>query len=79
MLNINEKENMTRGHVISSSGKWAVIKSQGSRALRVFEQREIAFYYAVHNFDLVIVHNTKGEVDFQMMKSVMDVKLKLKG
>lgn len=69
---------MTQGHVISTKGKWAVKAKGGLKALRVFDQREVAFYFAVHKFDNVVVHNKDGSVDFQMMKCVMDVKLKLK-
>jgi hypothetical protein len=68
---------MTQGHVISTKGKWAVKANGGLKALIVFDQREIAFYYAVNKFDNVVVHNKDGSIDFQMMKCVMDVKLKL--
>ena len=67
---------MTQWHVISTKGKWAV-KSKEGLALRIFNQIEIAFYFAVHKFDNVVVHNKDGTVDFQMIKSVLDVRLKL--
>ena len=65
---------LSKIHIISNGNKWAVYKPKAKRALRVFKHREIAFYYASNLADIVIVHNKKGEVDFEMMKSVMDVR-----
>lgn len=60
-----------------TQGTWAVKAKSETKALIRFRQREVAFYFAVHKFDNVVVHNKDGSVDFQMMKCVMDVKLKL--
>ena len=44
--------------------KWAVVKNGASRALKLFEHRELAFLFAVNISEEVGVHKENGQVEF---------------
>lgn len=58
------KTTKTITHIISRHNKWAVVKSKGLRATKLFDYREQAYHYAMLRSDTVIVHNTDGTVLF---------------
>ena len=52
-------------NIISSRGKWKILKDRKYRSVKNFKHRDLAFHYAATHFKgKIIVHNTDGDVDF---------------
>lgn len=59
---------MNRIHIISQGNKWAVRKSKSKRALKLFNHRDEAYFYARSISNDIIVHNKDAEVVFTYHK-----------
>ena len=53
-----------RIHIIARRNRWAVIKSKAKRALKLFDHREEAYFYARQLSEDIIVHNKDATVCF---------------